>query len=67
MTKPKRIVTSITLLKDYYHQFKVLIIGQTMTLQKLVNRSVYLYLTDEVFRETINKTNIKLKEEENTQ
>jgi len=49
--------TSCHIFKDRYDEFKQLSIPNGMTLQKLINRSVYLYTKDEKFREIINKTN----------
>ena len=49
--------TSVHVFKDKYQLFKQLGVSSGMTLQKLVNRCVYLYSSDEKFRETIDKAN----------
>ena len=46
-------LTSVKLLKLLYEKFKVITINKSMTLQKLTNRSIDLYLTDEDFKEKI--------------
>lgn len=48
--------TSVHVFKDKYQSFKQLGISNGMTLQKLVNRCVYLYANDPTFRDTIDKT-----------
>ena len=49
-------LTSVKVLHNLYNKFKMLSIEDGFSLQKLVNRSVYLYLTDDKFRNEINKT-----------
>jgi hypothetical protein len=49
--------TSVHIFKDKYDSFKQLSIPAGMTLQKLVNRCVYLYAKDEEFRKRINQVN----------
>ena len=46
-------LTSVKLLKLLYERFKSVTINTSMTLQKLTNRSIDLYLTDEDFKEKI--------------
>ena len=46
-------LTSVKLLKSLYKRFKSATINTSMTLQKLTNRSIDLYLTDEDFKEKI--------------
>ena len=46
-------LTSVKVLKDLYEKFRVDTINSEMTLQKLTNRSVDKFLTDEKFREEI--------------
>jgi predicted DNA-binding protein len=46
-------LTSVKLLKSLYERFKSVTINTSMTLQKLTNRSIDLYLTDEDFKEKI--------------
>ena len=49
-------LTSIKLLSDVYNKFRSESKLQNITLQKLVNRSMYLFLNDEDFRSTIRET-----------
>jgi hypothetical protein len=49
-------LTSVKLLKDLYERFKSMTINTKMTLQKLSNRSMSLYISDEQFRDRINNT-----------
>ncbi len=51
MSKTK--LTSVKLLKSLYLDFKKTTINTSMTLQKLTNRSIDLYLSDENFKEKI--------------
>ena len=47
-------LTSVKILVNLYEQFKILTVNTKMSLQKLSNRSVHLYLTDEDFKEKID-------------
>ena len=47
-------LTSIKLLSNIYKQFKILGIQEGITLQKVVNRSLYLYLNDLEFRNRVD-------------
>jgi hypothetical protein len=49
--------TSVHVFKDKYSVFKQLGVTNGMTLQKLVNRCVYLYASDQSFRDKVDKTN----------
>ena len=53
-------LTSVKILKSLYDSFKVATVNTKMTLQKITNRSVYLYMNDEKYRDkryiTINIT-----------
>ena len=49
--------TSVHVFKDKYQSFKQLGVASGMTLQKLVNRCVYLYASDQQFRDKIDKAN----------
>ena len=46
-------LTSVKLLESLYERFKLNTVNIKMTLQKLTNRSVDRFLTDEKFREEI--------------
>ena len=46
-------LTSVKILEDLYERFKLNTVNTKMTLQKLTNRSVDRFLTDEKYREEI--------------
>ena len=46
-------LTSVKILESLYKRFKLNTVNTKMTLQKLTNRSVDRFLTDEKFREEI--------------
>ena len=46
-------LTSVKVIESLYNKFKRSTIGTDMTLQKLTNRSVDRFLTDEKYREEI--------------
>ena len=46
-------LTSVKILENLYSRFKLATVNTKMTLQKLTNRSIDLYLEDEHFREQI--------------
>ena len=46
-------LTSVKILESLYERFKLNTVNTKMTLQKLTNRSIDLYLTDEDFKEKI--------------
>ena len=48
-------LTSVKLLEDLYKKFKYKSLVDEFTLQKLVNRSMDLYLIDNDFRNQINE------------
>ena len=47
-------LTSVKLLKDLYRKFKLSTLDDNFTLQKLVNRSMDLYVHNEDFQKKIN-------------
>ena len=51
MNKAK--LTSVKILEDLYKRFKSTTVNTKMTLQKLTNRSIDLYVTDETYKNTI--------------
>jgi hypothetical protein len=46
-------LTSVKILKELYKKFKSSTLDDEFTLQKLVNRSMDLYVLDEKFKESI--------------
>lgn len=47
-------LTTVKIFEDRYHKFKEVNLDCEMTLQKLVNRSLTLYLTDAEYRKQID-------------
>jgi len=54
--KPK-ILTSVKVSPDTFDQFKIKCVSSKFSLQKLVDRSIFLYLNDEEFRKKLHDTN----------
>ena len=50
-------LTSVKILEDLYKRFKSTTVNTKMTLQKLTNRSMDMYLNDEDFKEQIETNN----------
>ncbi len=48
-------LTSVKLLDNLYKKFKISNLDDNFTLQKLINRSMDLYVHDREFRSTINE------------
>ena len=48
-------LTSVKILEDLYKRFKSVTVNTKMTLQKLTNRSIDLYLIDENYKNTVEK------------
>ena len=49
-------ITTVKVLTELYNDFKRLNIDSGFSLQKLVNRSMFLYVNDDKFQNTIEKT-----------
>ena len=57
----KNKLTSVKVKDDLFEEFKVLCVRTKFSLQKLVDRSIHLYLTDDDFRKQIhNHTNLSI-------
>jgi hypothetical protein len=55
-------LTSVKVETELFQEFKEECIRYKFSLQKLVDRAIFLYLTEEDFKEKLhNQTNIKLK------
>jgi hypothetical protein len=53
VNKTKKATTSLKIPETLYEDFKVSCIKSKMNLQEVVERSLYLYMTDEGFRKLI--------------
>ena len=61
MSKPKKMtLTSVKVQSQLFENFKVECVRRKFSFQKLADRSLFLYLTDEEFRKKItNQTNLE--------
>ena len=61
----KMTLTSVKVKSDLFDNFKIECVRRKFSFQKLADRSLFLYLTDENFRKQItNKINLDLQNEE---
>ena len=63
MANPKKpmTLTSVKVQSDLFENFKIECVRRKFSFQKLADRAIYLYLTDEDFRKQINsQTNLEL-------
>jgi hypothetical protein len=59
MNKKEMTLTSVKVQSDLFEEFKVATVRYKFSLQKLTERSIHLYLTDETFRRQVhNHTDI---------
>ena len=56
MSKDKTL-TSVKVQSDLFEDFKMECVKRKFSLQKLVDRTIHLYLTDEDFRKSIHNYN----------
>ena len=49
-------LTSVKILNSLYESFKSVTVNTKMSLQKITNRSVYLYIHDKEFKDKINSS-----------
>ena len=64
-TKKPMTLTSVKVKSDLFENFKIECVKRKFSFQKLADRSLFLYLTDENFRKQItNQINIEIKENE---
>ena len=57
MQKDKLQLTSVKVHRHLFDEFKVECVRTKFSLQKLADRALYLYLTDEEFKETSTQSN----------
>ena len=58
-------LTSVKVKSDLFENFKIECVKRKFSFQKLADRSLFLYLTDENFRKQItNQINLEIKENE---
>ena len=54
MAQKETTLTSVKIFKNLYNDYKYLTVNDSMSFQKLVNRSITLYIEDKDFRKKIN-------------
>ena len=63
MASKNMTLTSVKVKSDLFEEFKIQCVRRKFSFQKLSDRAIYLYLTDEDFRKQIsNHTNLELTE-----
>jgi hypothetical protein len=55
VTKAKRVITSVKIPQVLYEDFKVTSVKTKMNLQDIVERAMFMYLTDSNFRQSIHE------------
>ena len=61
MTNKEMTLTSVKVKSDLFEEFKIQCVRRKFSFQKLSDRAIHLYLTDEEFRKQIsNHTNLEL-------
>jgi|TARA_Y100000996_G_scaffold342317_1_gene279801 hypothetical protein len=61
MNKNELQLTSVKVHRNLFEEFKIECVKTKFSFQKLSDRAIYLYLTDEEFKKTIhNQTNLQL-------
>ena len=61
MANKESTLTSVKVKSDLFENFKIECVRRKFSFQKLADRALFLYLTDEDFRKQIsNQTNIEL-------
>ena len=55
--KAKMTLTSVKVQSDLFENFKIECVKRKFSFQKLADRAIYLYLTDENFRRKITNQN----------
>ncbi|MCP5064186.1 MAG: hypothetical protein GY936_17230 [Ignavibacteriae bacterium] len=56
-------LTSVKVKSDLFENFKIECVKRKFSFQKLSDRAIFLYLTDEDFRKKINnQTNLEIKD-----
>ena len=57
MSKKDMTLTSVKIQSDLFENFKIECVKRKFSFQKLADRAIHLYLTDEDFRKQINNHN----------
>tara|TARA_B110000240_G_scaffold154939_1_gene171972 strand:+ start:198 stop:383 length:186 start_codon:yes stop_codon:yes gene_type:complete len=57
MASTDKTLTSVKIKSDLFNEFKIECVKRKFSFQKLSDRAIHLYLTDEDFRKQINNHN----------
>ena len=57
MATTDKTLTSVKIKSDLFNEFKIECVKRKFSFQKLADRAIHLYLTDEDFRKTITSHN----------
>ena len=57
INKKEKTLTSVKIQSDLFQDFKIECVKRKFSFQKLADRAIHLYLTDDGFRKTINNHN----------
>jgi hypothetical protein len=57
MSKKEMTLTSVKIQNDLFEEFKVSCVRHKFSFQKLADRAIHLYLTDDSFRKQIHNHN----------
>ena len=57
MASTEKTLTSVKIKSDLFNEFKIECVKRKFSFQKLADRAIHLYLTDEDFRKQINNHN----------
>ena len=61
MAKDEKTLTSVKVKSDLFENFKIECVKRKFSFQKLADRTIYLYLTNEDFRKQVsNHTDLEL-------
>jgi hypothetical protein len=55
VNKAKRVITSVKIPESLYEDFKIASVRSKMNLQDIVERTMFMYLTDSKFRQNIHE------------
>jgi hypothetical protein len=55
VNKSKRVITSVKIPQTLYEDFKVTSVKTKMSLQDIVERAMFMYLTDSGFRQSVHE------------
>ena len=62
MNKKDMVLTSVKIQSELFDEFKVSCVRHKFSFQKLADRAIHLYLTDDSFRKIIhNHNNLEIK------